>query len=196
MKSTSRPIDASDTLALPDDADGASATTGASFKSGNPNSTTSNDGRELNNSNPAARRPEVLDADDSEGDNMPLDWTFPGFIAFALLGPIVHTCLLPYRSEIVMPTLPRTVPGDTTNGRAAMQSEKLVSKSLSTKKSRVVTASPSKSSAEVSLQQKIMVAGIAKSQMLWSNARRIGKTIKRLRSIRRRSQDKDCSLIS
>jgi hypothetical protein len=31
MKSTSRPIDASDKLALADDADGASATTGASF---------------------------------------------------------------------------------------------------------------------------------------------------------------------
>lgn len=169
MKSTSssRSIDASDTLALADDADGASATTGASFKSGNPNSTTSNDGRELNNSNPASRRLEVLDADDSEGDNMPVDWTFPGFIAFALLGPIVHPCLLPYRSEIVMPTLPPTVPGDTTNGRAAMRREKLVSKSLSTtKKSRVAAASPSKASAEVSLQQKIMVAGIAQSQML------------------------------
>ncbi|KAI2492143.1 hypothetical protein MHU86_22408 [Fragilaria crotonensis] len=88
---------------------------------------------------------------------MPADWTFPGFISFVLLGPIVTPCLLPYRSEIMMPTLPSATHGDTTNGRAAMRKEKLVSK---TYKKNGVATSPSKAPA-VSLQQKIMVAEIA-----------------------------------
>ena len=106
--------------------------------------------------------PAAHDDDDQEGDKMPADWTFPGFISFVLLGPIVPPCLLPYRSEIMMPTLPSATPGDTTNGRAAMRKEKLVSKSY--KKSGVATC-PSRAPA-VSLQQQIMVAGIAQSQLL------------------------------
>jgi hypothetical protein len=62
----------------------------------------------------------------------------------------------------MMPTLPSATPGDTTNGRAAMRKEKLVSKSY--KKSGVATC-PSRAPA-VSLQQQIMVAGIAQSQLL------------------------------
>jgi hypothetical protein len=159
MKSTSRSIDG-DTHALATDQDGgASATTGGgeSFKRNNqhPTSTTLNDGCELNN---------VVDNDDEEVevDKMPTDWTFPDVITFALLGPIVPPALMPYRSEIMMPTLPRTVPGNITNGQAEKRKEKLGSKSLKKNSS----GSPSKAPAEVSLQQKIMVAGIAQSQML------------------------------
>jgi hypothetical protein len=164
-KSTTQSIDAGDPLALlAADEDGASATRGASFKSCNPkntSATTSNNGhRELENSNPVAHDDVEVD-DDPEGDKMPEDWTFPGFISFALLGPIVPPCMLPYRSEIMMPTLPPTIPGNTTNGRAVMRKERLVPKSC---KNGVATSS-SKEPA-VSLQQKIMVAGIAQSQML------------------------------
>ena len=76
-------------------------------------------------------RDEVLGNDDQDvGVDMPVDWPFSGFITCALLGPIVPSSLIPYRSEIMMPTLPPTVPGDTTNGRAMMRQEKLISKSL------------------------------------------------------------------
>ena len=158
MKSTSRSIDGN-THALAAHQDGSSVTTGGeeNFESNNqhPTSTTLNDGRELN---------DIVGNDDEEveGDKMPTDWTFPGFITFALLGPIVPPALIPYRSEIMMSTLPRTVPGNTPNGQAAMRKEKLVSKSPKKNSS----GSPSKAPAEVSLQQKIMVAGIAQLQML------------------------------
>ncbi|KAI2505332.1 hypothetical protein MHU86_9132 [Fragilaria crotonensis] len=165
MKSTtSRSIDAGEALArAAADEDGASVTTGGSFQSCNhpSNSTTSNDGRQLGNSCPVHQL-EIDDDDDQESDKMPADWTFPGFISFVLLGPIVPPCLLPYRSEIMMPTLPSATHGDTTNGRAAMRKEKLVSK---TYKKNGVATSPSKAPA-VSLQQKIMIAGIAQSQLL------------------------------
>ena len=38
--------------------------------------------------------------DDDVGNLMPVDWSFPGFITFALLGPIVPSGLVPYRSEL------------------------------------------------------------------------------------------------
>ena len=160
MKSTTRSIEAAgETRAQTSvaDEDGASATTGASFKSYN----ASIEG-ELEISNPAPAHQLEVD-DDQDGDKMPADWTFPGFISFVLLGPIVPPCLLAYRSEIIMPTLPPTTPGNTSNGRAAMRKENLISKSC--KKSGVATNIPSKTP-DVSLQQKIMVAGIAQSQML------------------------------
>ena len=141
---------------------GASATTRESFKSCNPNRTASNDAgqRELDSSR-SAEPPLEVQVDDGVGDSMPHDWTFPaGFISFALLGPIVPPCLLPYRSEIMMPSLPTSEPGNTAQGRAAMRKEKAL-KSVS---KGGVAATPTKSKA-VTLQQKLMVAGIAQSQM-------------------------------
>ncbi|KAI2507656.1 hypothetical protein MHU86_6749 [Fragilaria crotonensis] len=155
MKSTRRSINAiNNTIGITADEDGASVTTGASLKSCNPNCTTSNDGREVENDlNPAGPIHNQVTVDDNqEGeDKMPQDWTFPGFISFVLLGPIVIMCLLPYyRSEIMMPTLLPTIRGDTSNGRAAMRKERVLSKSC---KKAVVATSPSKAPA-VSLQQK------------------------------------------
>ncbi len=54
---------------------------------------------------------------DDGGDLMPDDWTFPGFIAFALLGPIVPPPMIPYRSELLMTVLPAQDSGDS---RAAL----------------------------------------------------------------------------
>ena len=131
--------------------------------------------------------------DDQEGeDKMPQDWTFPGFISFVILGPIVPSCLFPYRSEIMMPTLLPTIRGDTSNGRAAMRNERVLSKSC---KKGVVATSPSKAPA-VSLQQKTCLQGLLTRKSSWSNVRRIGQMIERLRSIRRRSQRRECCLIN
>ena len=55
-------------------------------------------------------------------DLMPDNWSFPGFITFALLGPIVPECMLAYRSELLMTAPPQKNPGDTSNGRQAMRS--------------------------------------------------------------------------
>ena len=63
---------------------------------------------------------------------------FQSSIAFALLGPIVPPALIPYRSEIMMPTLPRMVPGDTTNGRAEKRKGKSLFPSLSRRTAVVV----------------------------------------------------------
>ncbi len=41
---------------------------------------------------------------DDGGDLMPKDWTFPGFIAFALLGHIVLPPMIPYRSKLLVTT--------------------------------------------------------------------------------------------
>ena len=160
----SRTTDVSDDL-LPvaPEEDGASTASGSfkSYSEYNPNSTASNDAgqREIGSSRYAEPPLEVQVDDDGLGDSMPQDWTFPGFISFVLLGPIVPPCLLPYRSEIMMPSLPTNEPGNTANGRAALRKEK------ASLKSRVgVAATPPKSKA-VTLQQKLMIAGIAQSQM-------------------------------
>jgi hypothetical protein len=158
----SRTTDVSNDLhpVAPEEEDGASATSG-SFKSCNPNSTASNDAGQCSIGSARSAEPplEVQLHGDGVGDSMPQDWTFPGFISFVLLGPIVPPCLLPYRSEIMMPSLPTTEPGNTANGRAALRKEK------ASLKSRVgVAATPPKSKA-VTLQQKLMIAGIAQSQI-------------------------------
>ena len=56
--------------------------------------------------------------DDGSGDLMPDDWTYPGFIAFALLGPIVPPAMVPYRTALFMTGLPPVASGDTSSGRA------------------------------------------------------------------------------
>lgn len=56
---------------------------------------------------------------DDGGDLMPVDWCFPGFIAFALLGPIVPSGMVPYRSDLLMVSLPSG--NDTNYGRAALR---------------------------------------------------------------------------
>ena len=48
-------------------------------------------------------------------------WSFPVFIAFAMLGPIVPPAMVPYRTELFMTKLPPVPAGDTSNGRAAMR---------------------------------------------------------------------------
>jgi hypothetical protein len=65
------------------------------------------------------------DADNNRADNydignsMPIHWSFPGFIAFALLGPIAPSGMVPYRSELLIASLPSG--NDTSNGRAALR---------------------------------------------------------------------------
>jgi hypothetical protein len=56
---------------------------------------------------------------DDGGDLIPIDWRFPGFISFALHGPIVPNVMIPHRSELLMASLPSG--NDTNNGRAALR---------------------------------------------------------------------------
>lgn len=111
---------------------------------------------------------------DDGGDLMPDDWTFPGFIAFALLGPIVPPPMIPYRSELLMTVLPSQDSGDS---RAALRLAERDSKRKATvieskgtvpdvlgvqEPRQVSTILPD----ATSMQQKIMIAGIAQSKML------------------------------
>jgi len=160
MKASGTTDTSDDLLPVAPEEDGASATSG-SFRSCNPNSTASKDAgqSELDSSRSAEPPLEVQVDDGVVGDSMPQDWIFPGFISFALLGPIVPPSLLPYRSEIMMPSLPTIEPGNTAHGRAALRKEKAL-------KSKVgVAAIPPPKSKAVTLQQKLMIAGIAQSQM-------------------------------
>jgi hypothetical protein len=52
---------------------------------------------------------------------MPQNWTFSGFITFALLGPIVPDEMLQYRSKLMRTTLPKSTKKD---GREAVRLEK------------------------------------------------------------------------
>jgi hypothetical protein len=74
---------------------------------------------------------------DDGGDLMPDDWTFPGFIAFALLGPIVPPPMIPYRSELLMTVLPAQDSGDS---RAALRRAERESKRKANVLERRVTA--------------------------------------------------------
>jgi hypothetical protein len=56
--------------------------------------------------------------DDGSGDLMPDNWTYPGYIAFILLGPIVPPAMVPYRTALFMTGLPPVASGDTSSGRA------------------------------------------------------------------------------
>jgi hypothetical protein len=109
---------------------------------------------------------------------MPNDWTFPGFIAFALLGHIVSPPMIPYRSKLLMSTamLPAQASGD---GRASLRRAERenkwkandVIKSKITAPLVVVLEDqgitiPPKQQSSVSMQQKIMIVGIAQSKML------------------------------
>jgi hypothetical protein len=125
MKSSGTTDASDDILPVAPDEDGASATTG-SFKWCNPNSAASNGAGqcELDSSTSAKLPLEVQVNDGIVGDSMPQDWTFPGFISFAFLGPMIPCCLLPYTSEIMMPALPTNEPGNTAHGRAMLQKEK------------------------------------------------------------------------
>jgi hypothetical protein len=114
---------------------------------------------------------DIYDQADDGGDMMPDDWMFPGFITFALLGPIVPPTLIPYRSEILMAGLPPMSPGDTsTNGRAATRKTERNNKRKATDvvaTAAVASGVPATDQKqEVSLQHRIMVAGIAQSKML------------------------------
>jgi hypothetical protein len=125
--------------------------------------------------------------DDDVGDLMPVDWSFLGFNTFALLGPIVPSCLVPYRSEMLMASLPSG--NDTSNGRAALRKNARRSKQKQTDvtapapegrhevvvfttvaNARTGQAEDNRSKLSVvqepSLQQNIMLAGIAQSKML------------------------------
>jgi hypothetical protein len=109
--------------------------------------------------------------DDGSGDLMPDDWTYPGFIAFALLGPIVPPAMVPYRTELFMTGLPPVALGDTSNGRAEMRrmdKSKKRADATRMKTSGQITKAASevlvKQEESVSLQQKILVAGIAQSR--------------------------------
>ena len=55
---------------------------------------------------------------DDDGELMPVDWSFPGFITFALLGPIIPSGMVLYCSELLMASLPSG--NDTSNGRATL----------------------------------------------------------------------------
>jgi hypothetical protein len=44
---------------------------------------------------------------------LPDSWIFAGFIIFALLGPIVPSAMLPYRSELLMTASPNNCHGST-----------------------------------------------------------------------------------
>lgn len=120
------------------------------------------------------------------GELMPVDWSFPGFITFALLGPIVPSGMVPYRSELLMASLPSG--NDTSNGRATLRKnarsakQKQNDETTTSTQGRELTveegvprsilgrAEDNQSTLPVvqepSLQQKIMLAGIAQSKML------------------------------
>ena len=113
--------------------------------------------------------------DDDGGDFMPDDWMFPGFIAFAMLGPIVPPVMAPYRTEIFMTKLPPIAVGDTSNGRAAVRRMEKNKKIADAKSKIPVKESTAVASAaasivvkeeHISTQQKIMIAGIAQSKVL------------------------------
>jgi hypothetical protein len=78
-------------------------------------------------------------------DLMPETWSFPGFITFALLGPIVPECMLEYRSELLMTAPPQNIPGNTGNGRAAMRKN---SRAVATA-AKVIGATPTSSTSRV-----------------------------------------------
>ncbi len=113
---------------------------------------------------------------DNGGDLMPDDWTFPGYIAFALLGPIVPPPVIPYRSELLMTVLPAQASGD---GRASLRraerenkrkandviESKITAPGVVVPEHQGITIPPNQQSS-VSLQQKIMIARIAQSKML------------------------------
>ena len=110
--------------------------------------------------------------DNGSGDLMPKDWTYPGFIVFALLGPIVTPAMVPYRTELFTTGLPPVALGDTSNGRAEMRrmdKSKKGAEATRVKTSGQITKAASevlasKQVESVSLQQKIFVAGIAQSR--------------------------------
>ena len=164
------------------------STTATSLISATTNMSTNNstfDADDANNTNTPTNAEEEGDGNEEDavfdeefddgGDLMPDDWTFPGFIAFALLGPIVPPPMIPYRSELLMTVLPAQDSGD---GRAALRKAERESKrKANVIKSKVtapdvlvlerqVSTIPPNQQSSVSMQQKIMIAGIAQSKML------------------------------
>ena len=109
---------------------------------------------------------------------MPDSWTFPGFITFALLGPIVPNGMMQYRSELLMSMLPspptRSANG---NGRSAQRSTKHNSNN---KKQRQQNQTYKQNLPDVTaaaygttLHQRIQVAGLA-NMRVHSEKREVG----------------------
>lgn len=60
--------------------------------------------------------------DNGSSDLKPDDLTYPGFIVFALLGPIVPVAMISYHTELFMTRLPPVTFGETSNaGKAEMR---------------------------------------------------------------------------
>lgn len=72
---------------------------------------------------PSSEEPQVEEANDTSRESvlsvivMPDSWIFTGFIIFALLGPIVPSNMIPYRSELLM-----TAPPDNLRENRTMES--------------------------------------------------------------------------
>jgi hypothetical protein len=145
----------------------ASCSAGTNLEEGSTtdNSITNNTtGTDDDDEDPAVEQDEEIDDDDDDGgDFMPDDWSFPGFIAFAMLGPIVPPAMVPYRTELFMTKLQPIPVGDTSNGRAAMRR---MEKDIKMSTAGVATVVVVKEEEHVSTQHKIMIAGIAQSKVL------------------------------
>lgn len=129
-----------------------------------------------------------LEEDEDEDCGMPENWTFPGFIAFALMGPIVPSTMIALRSELLMTNLPSTASKDPENGRASMRRSVIANKKKENKRRKISqqweeeetcnssqVTNPTNSNslpgaageaATITLNHQIMVAGIVQSKML------------------------------
>ena len=114
---------------------------------------------------------------------MPDAWMFPGFIIFALLGPIVPPEMTNYRLELLMTSTPDTTVGAEldadgrqkrrkTKGRASTRNavtlEHLGANSTGTgsRRSAVIHETSGRERRELSLNQQISLAGIAQSKVM------------------------------
>jgi hypothetical protein len=115
---------------------------------------------------------------------MPDTWFFPGYLVFAILGPIVaDEDMLPYRAELLMPTTP-SLPTDekVKAGRNFQRTSSSALRRLGKAKNDdgivvvktepglvpalTLTETPSHGSSEVTLHHRLVAAGIAQSKVL------------------------------
>ena len=109
---------------------------------------------------------------------MPDTWSFPGFITFALMGPIVPSALFCYRAELLMTSpssassvslsmesentsgaVPRRAPKQSTGGRTA-------ARKAATKEATLHRSHDTTGNRGVTTNQRLRVAGIAQSSAL------------------------------
>lgn len=121
----------------------------------------------------------IRDVGEASEDAMPENWTFPGFVIFALLGPIVPDGMAAYRSELFMTSPQVNVESNATpnygtpaGGRnsarkqaTADASNRRRAKDKSNHQHNSSTSLSTEIHSGITLDQRIHVAAIAQSRM-------------------------------